>query len=163
MPFIVPFIPLIAAGLTTGVGLFEGSKKPSLPAAIDPSKQPLTAAQNRQQTAAVASELPNLQSLTGGSLSPEYASQFGALSSGLANDPRAAGNIQAAINQFFGLAAPGETGFSKSETGAGGAGILDILKGVSVPGSAPKPPTTVGGSDFVNEALNSDTFKGLVA
>ena len=41
----------------------------------------------KQIQTAVGQALPNLQSLTGGSLSPEYASSFGALQSGLGNDP----------------------------------------------------------------------------
>lgn len=174
MPVVIPFIPLIAAGLTaasTGVGLYETLSQPGHPSASN-KPTPLTASQNRQQEAAVGQALPNLQSLTGGSLSPEYAAQFGATQAGLANDPQASGNVQAAINQFFGLAAPGNTGLTPSTTGGGnwladliakvkptdaspGGGIADLIKMPSG-GGAPG-----GGGNFANDMLSGDLFKGL--
>src|ERR1035441_1050384 len=95
---------IIAAGVGgTEMGLqLSGAGQPSTPkASTTPS--PLTAAQNQNQQTAVGQTLPNLQNLTGGSLSPETSAQYGALQSGTAGDPQATGNIQAAINQFFGL------------------------------------------------------------
>lgn len=121
----------------------------------------MTATQNQQQQALVGQQLPNLQSLTGGSLSPEYAAQFGALQSGLGNDPQASGNIQAAVNQFFGLTAPGTTGFTPGtsgtpgvSSGTGGGGLMDLISRASPSGGG-------GGGSFVNDSLNSEMFKGL--
>lgn len=145
---------------TTGLQL-SGAFTPDSPKTPKPGTTPLTQGQNDQQKAMVGQQLPNLQSMTGGSLSPEYAAQFGALQSGLGNDPQASGNVQAAINQFFGLTAPGTSGFTSGSTGGGsggGSGILDMLS-KSSPQSMPKPPG--GGGDFVNETLSGDIFKGL--
>jgi len=155
------FIPaLLAAGTaaTVGTQLYEasqvggGSSTPATPTPTAPTPQ--TPATNQAQQAAVSSALPNLQALTGGSLSPEYASQFGATQSGLGNNPAAAGNIQAAINQFFGLSAPGNTGLSP--TSSGGGSILDLLS-KATPGS-----TSVPGSSITQGILN-DEFRGLAA
>ena len=151
MPFVVPFIPLIAAGLTAGVSLYEASQTPGTPKAPAPTPpQPQSAETNQAQKASVASSLPTLQSLTGGSLSPEYAAQFGATESGLNNTPQAAGNIQAAINEFFGLVAPGKTGLTPSSTTSGG-GILEQLSKASIPGATPS---------FAGTTL-SDEFRGF--
>lgn len=141
---------------------YEIANQPGKPK-IQTSPTPLTTAQNASTTAAVGQQLPSLQALTGGSVSPEYASQFGATQSGNANNPQATGDIQAAINQYFGLNAPGSTGLTGpgggGPTGNSGGGILDLL-------SKAKPPAgggdTGGSGDFVNSLLNSENFKGLV-
>lgn len=149
---------IAAAATTTGVTLYEAANQPGTPKpSTTPS--PLTTSQNSQQAAAVGQQLPTLQSLTGGSVSPEYASQFGATQAGVANDPQATGNIQAAINQFFGLSAPGSTGLTPPGGGAGGAG--DIISLLSKPKSATPGASPEIGPDFVNNLLSSDAFKGL--
>lgn len=155
MPFIVPFIPLIAAGVTAGtqIGLTlsqGGGGGSSLP--TTPTTTPQSPTTNAAQKASVASALPNLQSLTGGSLSPEYAAQFGASQAGLSNNPQAAGNVQAAINQFFGLNAPGESGL---QPGGGNVGktILDTLS------QSRQPSTGTGGN--VSEQILADEFHGF--
>lgn len=148
MPFIVPAIKLIG-------GLFGGGGDSPKPA--DPTKlTPLTTAQNDAQKALVTQQLPNLQALTGGSLSPEYAAGFGATKSGLSNDPQASGNIQAAINQFFGLTSPGTTGFTPGTSSGSGNPLMDFISKTPTPGT-----TGGGGNNFVNDQLNSDIFKGL--
>lgn len=151
-----------AAVSATQLGLqASGAFTPDSPKAPKPGATPLTATQNQQQQALVGQQLPNLQSLTGGSLSPEYYAQFGGQQSGLGNDPQASGNIQAAVNQLFGISAPGTTGFTPSSsgiTGGGGPGIMDLIT---------KPPGlgtgSGGGSSFVNDQLSGDLFKGLVS
>jgi hypothetical protein len=161
---------LIAAGVGATVGGLEmaGVGQPSTPKASDPTKlTPLTAGQNASQTATVGQQLPNLQSLTGGSLSPEYAAQFGALQSGLGNDPQASGNIQSAINQFFGLNAPGQTGLTPSSTATtpgGGSGILDLLKMPGSGGGGSGTPGMSGGGGYgswIQQQLQGNNFQGL--
>lgn len=152
-----------AAVSATQIGLqASGAFTPDSPKAPKPGSTPLTTTQNQQQQALVGQQLPNLQSLTGGSLSPEYAASFGATQSGLANDPQASGNIQAAINQFFGLTAPGTTGFTPGTAGSpgvgggtGGGGLMDLISRASPSGGG-------GGGSFVNDQLSGDLFKGLV-
>ena len=125
------------------------------------STTPLTKTQNAQQTATVSEQLPNLQSLTGGSLSPEYAAQFGALKSGIGNDPQATGNIQQAINSFFGLSAPGSTGLTSSSLtqSSGGPGIMDVLKSSSPNAS---PLAASGGlTGWIQQQLQGNNFQGL--
>jgi hypothetical protein len=155
---------IIAAATTTGVGIEQAMNQPSqpkLPTTTTPT--PLTAGQNANQAAVVGQQPPGLQAMTGGSLSPEYFAQYSAGQAGVGNDPQATGNIQQAINQFFGLNAPGNTGLAGSGAGStgggGGGGILDLL-------SKPKPPgagteSAPFGSDLVSSMLSGDAFKGL--
>lgn len=162
-----PIIPLIIAGIGAGLDIKKSLDAPGIPK-IDkaPPLTPLTANQNQAQQTAVGQALPTLQSLTGGSLSPEYAAQFGATQSGLSNDPQAQGNIQAAINSFFGLTAPGTTGLSpSSSTGSSsGGGILDLLK---LPvASTSGPPISSGGPpggipNWIQQQLQGNDFRGL--
>jgi len=161
MPPVIPFIiPLVIAGATAAETIYSAVNQPGQPKAIDPTKQPLTAAQNRQEQSAVSQALPDLQSLTGGSLSPEYAAQFGALQSGLGNDPKAAGNVQAAINQFFGLAAPGKMGLSPESASTGGGGIWDFIKDI-LPRLSGQQAQAQPGLDFASQTLQGNDFKGL--
>lgn len=165
MPIAASIIAAIitAAATATEIGVqVSGAGQPSSSPAKSTTTTPLTASQNQSQTAAVTQQLPNLQSLTGGSLSPEYAAQFGATQSGVANDPQATGNIQSAINQFFGLTAPGTTGLTSSSSAPSGSGggIADLLKS----GGSGSPMT--GGSpslqNWIQQQLQGNDFKGLV-
>lgn len=150
---------IIGASVAVGGEAYSLSNQPSTPKATT-APVPLTTTQNSGQTAAVAQQLPTLQSLTGGSLSPEYAANFGALNSGVTNDPQATGNIQSAINSFFGLTAPGSSGLTSTPTSGGGGGILDLLKpqGSSSPISSPSAI-----SSWVQSVLNGNQFQGLQA
>jgi hypothetical protein len=172
MPPIVPFIPLIVAGIgaaTTGVSLAETlGNEPGTPK-ISTTPTPLTSTQNASQTAAVGQQLPNLQSLTGGSLSPEYFAQFGQNQAGLGNNVQATGNVQSAINQLFGFSAPGQTGLTPTTTsgstpattggGSGLPGILDILQ----KGGSGSPVASGGLPSWVQQAINGNSFQGLAA
>jgi hypothetical protein len=87
------------------------------------------------------------------------------LQSGLGNDPQASGNVQAAINQYFGLSAPGQTGLtsSSSSTGGSGGGIMDMLKmpgqsGGGIPGMAPGGGGMQG---WIQQQLQNNNFQGL--
>lgn len=160
VPLIAAIATIAAAGTSTGLAIDSALNQPGTPKPPSGLPTPLTSSQNSAQTAAVGRQLPTLQSLTGGSVSPEYAAQFGSTQAGTANDPQATGNIQAAINSFFGLAAPGSSGLTAPSGGGspGGAGILDIL-------SKGKPPATSGpgGTDFVDSLLGGGDFKGLAS
>lgn len=159
MPEVVALLPLIIGGVTAGESIFGALNRPSAPRVTAPAPTPQTTAQNEAQRAAVSSTLPTLQALTGGSLSPEYASQYGATQTGLGNNPQAVGNVQQAINQFFGLTATGTTGLTpaSSTTGGGGTSTIDLLTRAA----SSRSPTSGGG--LVDSLLSSDEFRGIAA
>jgi len=159
---LVTMIATVAAsGTTAGLAIDSALNQPGQPK-LPTTATPLTASQNAQTTSAVSQQLPTLQSLTGGSLSPEYGSQFGSIQAGVANNPQAAGDIQAALNQFYGLSAPGSTGLTTTPGGVspgGGNPIMDLLTKAK---PASTPDSGGGGSDFINSLLSGNDFKGLV-
>lgn len=161
LPLIVSIAGLASAGVGTGLSIYSAMNQPSMPKIGPTAAAPQTAATNEAQRASVSGTLPTLQALTGGSLSPEYASQYGATSTGLGNNPAAAGNIQAAINSFFGLAAPSTTGLTPSSTttGGGGTSTIDLLNRAS----ATRAPGGGGGGSLVDSMLSGDEFRGLAA
>lgn len=126
MPPIIPFIPLIAAGVTAGtsIGLDlsnqPGSGKPT-PAEItqqsqDAVKQATAARQGQAEQAAQV--LPNLQYDTGGGLSPDAYSQFSSEFSGNANIGNSE-QLKQLVAQFLGTGGGGfggTTGFGASST-----------------------------------------------
>jgi hypothetical protein len=167
MPFIgIPWavasaIAAIAgAGTSVGLGIDSALNQPGKPPAPTTTPTPLTTTQNAGQTASVANALPTLQSLTGGSVSPEYTAQFGATQAGLQNDPQSTGNVQAAVNQFFGLTAPGSSGLTPSATG-GGTDILSLLSKAAPQTPQAPSPSGGGGNDIVSQLLSGQDFKGL--
>ena len=159
LPAIIP--ALIGAAATVGQVIYSDVNQPGAPKSPGPvapvAQSPTT---NAGQTTAAAQTLPTLQSLTGGSLSPEYASQFATLQSGQGNNPQAAGNVQAAINQFFGLGAPGQGGLSTGGVSPGGNSITQLLQGgiAGVPGSS--GGTGAPGSSVTDSLLNQN-FTGF--
>lgn len=162
MPFIVPFIPLIAAGITAGTSLGltlsnQPGSAPQIPTTpVTPGPQ--TQATNLAQRASVAAAAPNQQALTGNSLSPEYWAQWAGLNTGLGNNPQAAGNIQAAINQVIGVGAPNTS--SLSTAGPTGNSITDLLSRVGATSGTPAGGGAGGGS-LVDSLLQSDAFRGF--
>jgi hypothetical protein len=161
VPLIAAIATIAAAGTSTGLAIDSALNQPGAPKPPSATPTPLTSSQNASTTSAVGQQLPNLQSLTGGSVSPEYFSQFGATQTGNANNPQASGDVQSAINSFFGIAAPGSSGLTTPSggTSAGGPGILDMLTKASTP--SPASGGSTSSPDFVNSLLNSDSFKGL--
>ena len=154
---------------TTGIGIGEqlanqpGSSKPS-PTSTAPVAQ--SDATNQAQTATAAQQLPTLQSLTGSSLSPEYFSQWAGIQTGLGNNPQAAGNIQGAINSYFGLGAPtqGGSGGLTAATGTSpssptGNSVTDILSSMFKAGGGAAAGGG-GGSSIVDQSLQQD-FRGF--
>jgi hypothetical protein len=157
IPLLVPILTAAAAATTIGTQVYSLENQPGTPKAPSTTPIPLTAAQNQNQAAAVTQGQPNLTSQVGGSVSPEYRAQWGALDTGVANDPQAAGNIIAGINQYLGLAAPGNTGLSTSGP-SGGSGIMELLSKAKLPGAGGGGE---GGGSFVDSILSGDSFKGL--
>ena len=159
-PAFLAVLPVIISAATEAAAIgVELTNKPSqqtvTPTPTTTAQSPGTSA---AQKAAVASSLPTLQSMTGGSISPEYAAQWGGQQTGVSSDPQGGKNIQDAINQFFGFGAPGTTGLSTTGTGGGtpGNSITDLLSKMSVPGAQ-----SGGGGGIVDAALSSDTFHGF--
>ena len=120
MPWIVPFIPLIAAGATAGtsVGLSLSNQPdtPKGPSPADITKNAVQqATQTRQGQAQDAAQLlPNLQYDTGGGLSPDAYSQLSSTFSGNAGIGNSQ-QLQELVNKFLGT---GGSGFG----GSGGFG-----------------------------------------
>lgn len=161
LPIILEIAGIAAAGTQIGTSIYGMTHQSGAPK-IPTGPTPQTGPQNEAQRAAVSATLPTLQSLTGGSLSPEYAAQYGGGQAGLGNNPAAAGNIQAAINSFFGLAAPSTTGLTPtttSTTGGGGTSTIDLLNRAV----ASRGPTTGGGGGIVDSMLAGDEFRGIAA
>jgi hypothetical protein len=161
MPEVLALIPAIASAAGVGTSIYSLVNRPSAPKVTAAAPTPQTAATNEAQRASVSGALPTLQALTGGTLSPEYAAQYGATATGLENNPAAAGNIQAAINSFFGLAAPGTTGLTPTSatSGGGGTSTIDLLSRAS----AGRTPGGGGGGSLVDSLIAGDEFRGLAA
>ena len=155
-----PAIAAVSSVVGTGVSVGEtlanqpGGGSPMTTAAATPTAQ--TPSTTAAQKASVASAAPNIQSASGGSLSPEYWAGMLGTQTGVGADPQGQGNIQAIINQAFGLGAPGQTGLGNSGTSPSGNSITDLLANVRLPSSGSTP-----GSGIVDAALNSDTFHGF--
>ena len=151
---------IIGASTAVGGEAYSLANQPSTPkpSAVPP---PLTPQGNYQQVASASSPLSNLYESVPG-INPGYAAQWTAGQSGLSNDPRATGNIQAALNQYLGLGSPGDTGVTPLGTGPSGVpGILELLSRPNTGGS----PTTGGSNpaiaNWVQQALSGNSFQGL--
>lgn len=152
---------IAGAATTTAVTIDQALNQPSAPQipTAPATPGPQTQATNLAQRASVAAAAPNEQSLTGNSLSPEYFAQWAGLNTGLGNNPQAAGNTQAAINQFFGFAAPGTTGLSS--TAPTGNSITDLLSRAGTTSGTPAGGGGAGGGSFIDSLLQSDAFRGF--
>lgn len=162
MPFIIPFIPLIAAGVgaaTTIAGIeSQPSSAPSplqQPTAgtgtttpIQPSTAGLTAAQK----ALAQQSTSNVQSSTSGFATPDYIQSLlqGAFGPSAQNGTGsgATGDIQSIVNQAFGLGSPGQSGYSGGGSGGGaGSSATAPANGLAagvLPALTSPSPTTVG-------------------
>lgn len=131
-----------AAGVGESIAQSQGGGPPK-PTPVIPQAQP--AATNQAQIAAVNQSIPNYITNTSGFAAPGYYEQMAGTQTGLSGNPQASGNLQAAIQQYFGLTAPGQTGFAgqTSNPVTGGS------------------PLTGGGSSIVDNLLNNQDFKGF--
>jgi hypothetical protein len=118
---LAPLIPIITAIAgagslaATGYELANQPGTPKAPAtpAPSPADAAKTAASNRAtQEAALSQQLPNLQALTGGSLSPEALMRLSEILSGQGNTPGIGASSQDLIAKLFG--GGGETPFQVS-------------------------------------------------
>lgn len=120
MPFIVPFIPLLAAGVTAGTSIgLDLTNQPSSPKQPSPADITKNAVQQATQTRqgqaeSAAQLLPNLQYDTGGGLSPDAYSQLSSTFSGNAGIGNSQ-QLQDLVSKFLGT---GNSGFG----GPGGFG-----------------------------------------
>jgi|SRR5208282_3464233 len=130
MAFLLPFIPLIAAGVgAAGLAdtIYNQVNAPGQPAPTPQTPQPQGAALDQAQKALIGTSASNTQAATSGFASPDYTASIGATDTGLLNNPQAAGNIQAAINQLFGFGAPGQGGLTPSGSQSGNS-ITDLIQ-----------------------------------
>ena len=139
-PAIAAAASLAGAGATIGTDIYQArassdaqqAQMDALAKAGAPTAQ--SAATATAQKASVSSAAPNIQSASGGSLSPEYWAGMLGTQTGVGADPQGQGNIQAIINQAFGLGAPGNSGFASGGTAPGGNSITDLLNKANIPG-----------------------------
>lgn len=149
----------IAAAVAAIVGAassvaYTGYELANQPHAPKPSTAPtpLTKGQNINQMVAAGQTLPNEQSMVGGSVSPDYTAQYAAGQTGVTGNPQAAGNVRAAINQAFGIGAPGTSGLGGTGATAGSNPIEDLIARIR---------ENAGGGSPMTAAGSGDEFKGL--
>lgn len=145
-PAIIPIVTALVTAAGVGTSIYSLTNQPSAPKVGPTGPQPLTSGQSNDVKQAVSQQLPNLQSLTGGSLSPETTAVLASLAAGTAGDPRTSGLTQQVINQFFGLGAPGNTGLTSTGTGSTSTPSL------SAPSGAPP--------GLIDKGIN-DIFQGF--
>jgi hypothetical protein len=149
MGWIIPLLPAVFAAASTSIAGYELANQPSAPKppSVPTAPAPLTAQQSNAVKANVGGQLPNLQALTGGSLSPETSSVLAQLAAGTAGDPQTSGLTQQVINQFFGLGAPGNTGLAPSGGLTPSTSLPSLSSATSSPG-------------LIDRGLN-DVFQGF--
>lgn len=142
MPPVVPFIPLIAAALSTGTtiasqeGVFGGGPSappaPTGPQAPTPQELAAQQAQKQQQAQLVANQFPGITSATSGFTTPQYLETQGLLQSGQGGQQDIG---QMALNSFFGqgnnTAQAREQAFTPVSASSAGSGSSFVDKGLS--------------------------------
>lgn len=124
---------------TTGIGIGEqfanrpgGAPKPAATAPAGPSTSALTSA--------IAPQALTIESLTGGSVSPEYLSTIAPLLAGVAGQPNTPGAAQNVINQILG-----------SNPGGGGGTATAPFTPSSITTNLQDLGRTPGLSDFLSK------------
>lgn len=170
----MPMTPALVIGLiSAAVGaagvadtIYNQVNAPSGPTAPTPTgPTPQTPATNQAQIAAASQSIPNVLSSTSGFASPGYTEDVASTATGLGSNPQAVGNLQAAINQYFGLSAPGTSGLASGGNNPV-TGLLQSLPGVpGVTGASAfgggGGGLAGGGSSIVDNLLNQQDFKGF--
>lgn len=161
----MPLTPALIVGIISaavgaaGVGeSIAQSQQGGPPKPPPPTPQPQAPATNAAQISAVQQSIPNYIANTSGFASPGYVEQMAGANTGLSNNPQASGNLQAAISQYFGLTAPGQTGFTGQTANPITSSSLNLPGGTGAGGS---PLTGGGGSSFVDNLLNQQDFKAF--
>jgi hypothetical protein len=158
MPPLLPFVPIITAlgsAAGAGVGIYEAANQPSAP---KPATN-LSPTQADQAKAAVAQQVPDIVSQTGGAVSPAYTQLLAELNSGTANLPGIGGLSQDAVNQFFGLGGGG----------GGGGGVTGSAPSLTSPspdagaGVAGFQPSATGGGSAGSGGVIDSSLSDLIA
>ncbi len=135
MPAIVPFIPLIAAGIgaaTAGVSMYESHKSAEEQAAeqqkmLRDQAQAQSAAQAEQQKKMIQANLANAQEQGGGSLTDTGTLNLSSILSGLPGQGQTPGGPGAgALAAFLGTGTPGS-----SSGASGGENMVSSTYGLS--------------------------------
>lgn len=142
MPFLIPFIPLIAAGAGLAASIIPvvagrgggGTSATSTAPATDPTAQ--IAQDQRNRVASIAQRLPDLQSQLGGSVSPDFLMAMASTSSGNPGDRT---DAEIAMQDWLGL---GDT--SGLFTGGGGKAGLAGAGGGNGSGGGPGDVRSTG-------------------
>jgi hypothetical protein len=118
MPQIIPFIPLIIAGVGTGVSTFEALNQPGAPKPqAQEAPKPPDQTQEKEQLAAAA---PSVQERLGGAVAPDFFASEVARVSGNPQDTELAKQV---LSQFLGLGGtPDKMGASEGTVGQGATG-----------------------------------------
>lgn len=154
MPAIIPFIPLIAAGVSAGVPLIEKAVAGGGDPNADLQKQ-IAAAQAQQKSQqdvitkeAIARQAPSLQAQLGGAVAPEYYISESAREVGAAGSDNLS---REALTGFLGLSGEGPGGVTPATT-TPGAATSSLTPGTPAPGA--------GAGSNVFEELLSKYFPG---
>ena len=147
MPFIIPFIPLIAAGIGAATTVASIESQPSGQSSQQVANTaPATPAVNTAglssaQKQAATTTSSNVQANTSGFATPDYLQSIltQAFGPSAANQTgsSATGDIQSVVNQAFGLGAPGNSSYSPTQNSA----VSTPTAGLSASPTATPTPT----------------------
>ena len=166
MPAIIPFIPLIAAGISAGVPLVEhaveGDPTAGLMKQLQEQQAKSKAQQDLQTKEAALTQAPNIQTQLGGAVAPDYFIAETARESGSSGQENI---VRQALQGFLGLSSgsggesPAAPGFGLSPTttgtsgerggpgsGPSGGGSLDEILRLFSPGGGGGAGGSSGGS-----------------
>src|SRR5574337_1232452 len=145
MPAAIPIISAIIGAVGVGtklVGMFDRSSAPTVP----PTQPPAPAGPSSQQIqSVVSSQLPTIQSLTGGSLSPDYLLTYAPIFGGVGGAPGLDPIVRRLLAQFLGTGGGGSAG-----GGLPGAGLDtgSTCQPSGLPSSSAAASVSPGISDF---------------
>jgi hypothetical protein len=139
MPFL---IPLAVTAITTGLGASGAGDAPKVPAPQAP-----TGPSKSQLQAAIAPQAASIESMTGGSVSPDYLSTIAPILAGVGGQPNTNPAMQAILQQIFGQG--GGSGGSSPTVGAGGTPSTFTPTGL--PTNLTSLASTPGLSDFLQK------------
>lgn len=139
MPEAIAIIASLIGAGTEVAGLFNRPSPPKLP--TQPT-QPIGPTPE-QQKALLAPQFPDIQALTGGSLSPDYYASVAPVRAGIAGTPGIEKVIRELLASFFGAGG--------TEGGGGGASFSPAGLGTNLSALATQPGT----SDFLQKVAAS--------
>lgn len=146
MPIGIPIIAaLIGAATTTGLAL-SGATTPSTPKSTTPTTATPAGPTPSQVQAAVTPQALNIESLTGGSVSPDYLAQIAPIQGGIA--PGSSPAIQQVINSILGTQTT-PSGLTGGGTLTGGSATTFSPTGV--PGNPAALAAVPGFSDWLQK------------